>query len=455
MKKLAYVVGFALWAALAVQAVPAFAEEERIVEVELNKGRMIKLPQAIGSVVIADPLTADVQVVSPKLLFVHGKKVGETSVYAVDSMDNTIFNAVIQVNHNLSRLEETIRRVSPNSDVAFKTVDGGLVMDGYAPSAAESENIRNVASAFIGTNDKMINMVKTAGSDQVTLQVKIVEMTRTDVKRFGINLQAALNPGSFAFQVLQGANIELDSSGVLDRNGSTSTGILGTWTPGNDTIRGMIDALETQGLVNVLAEPSLTTASGKTANFLAGGEFPIPVRDGNGSISVEYKPFGVSLNFTPVVMAKDRISITVAPEVSTINFENPIEVSGLRNPIVLTRKAQATVELGSGQTFALAGLLKSENNNSIDKFPGLGDVPVLGSLFRSQQFQNDQTELVILVTPYIVRPVSEQKLQTPLDGFVPPNDLQRLLLGNLYQQEPLIEAETMPKLHGEGGFILE
>ncbi len=450
----AYIYGLVAWAACAFGA--AAQAEERVVHVEINKGEMIRLNEPVSSVVIADPNTADVQVVSSKLLFVHGKKVGETSIYAINSKDETIFSAVVEVTHNISRLEETVRRISPDSDVGFKTMDGGLVMDGFAPSAAESENIRSVASAFIGANDKMVNMVKTAGSDQVSLQVKIVEMSRTNAKKLGINLQTVLNPGSLALQVLQGADVEL-ASGLIDRGvGSVNTAIYGSWTNGAQTISGFIDALERQGLVNVLAEPSLTTTSGKTANFLAGGEFPIPVRDGNGSITVEYKPFGVSLNFTPVVLSKERISIVVAPEVSTISFDNPIEVSGIKNPIVLTRKAQSTVELGSGQTFALAGLLKNEKTNNIDKFPGLGDVPVLGTLFRSQQFQNDQTELVILVTPYLVRPVSDKsKMQTPLDGYVAPTDLQRVLLGNLYQQEPMVEEEAMPKLHGEGGFILE
>lgn len=445
-----------LLAGMTALAWQAWAAEQTI-RVEINKGTTIKLDGMVKSVVIADPTTADVQVVSPRLLFVHGKKVGDTSLVAVDAQDNTILDAVVEVTHNISKLQRTIKRVAPDADVEFKTVDGGLVVDGRAASVAESDQIKDVASAFIGQNEKMVNMMTSAGSDQVTLQVKIVEMARTDLKKLGVNLQHVLSPGGFGLQILQGSDITLDSDGVLDRGGATSTGILGTWTPGTgNTLRSWVDALETQGLANILAEPTLTTTSGKPANFLAGGEFPIPVKDGNGSITVQYKPFGVSLNFTPVVMSKNHMSILVAPEVSTISFDNPIEVSGIKNPIINTRKAQATVELGSGETFMLAGLLKNENSNSVNKFPGLGDVPVLGSLFRSQQFQNNQTELVILVTPYVVKPVAEHdKLRTPMDGFVPPNDLQRLLMGNLYQQEPLEQDENAPKLSGQGGFILE
>jgi pilus assembly protein CpaC len=457
-----------------------------LIQVEINKGRMVKLSRPASSIVVADPVTADVQVVSPRLVFVHGKKVGETSITAVDSQDNTIFNSTVQVTHNLSSLTRAVKAAAPDADVGFKTVDGGLVMDGFANSVEESEHIRNIASAFVGDADKMVNMVTTGGSDQVMLQVKIVEMNRTDVKSFGINLQNAFSINGLSLQVLQGKDIEIDTgnalngsvtevdrTGLLDRSGSKYTGLLGRWHGGKMT--SMIDALESQGLASVLAEPSLTTTSGKSANFLAGGEFPIPVRDGQGNISIQYKPFGVKLDFTPVVMSKDRVSITVSPEVSSINFDNPIEVSGLKNPIILSRKAQATVELGSGDTFMLAGLLKNDGSNNIDKFPGLGDLPVLGTMFRSQQFRNDKTELVILVTPYLVRPVAERKkMLTPESGYVPPTDFQRLLLGNLYQQEPLVEegeektpaqsvpaeaavgeGDQAPKLHGDGGFILE
>jgi pilus assembly protein CpaC len=440
--------------------------DDRIVNVEINKGEMVRLDRPASSVVVADPTTADVQVVSPKLIFVHGKKVGETTIYAVDGSDEPIMNATVHVSHNISSLNRALKRVAPDADVEAKTVDGGLVLDGFAGSVAEADNIKNIASSFLGENDKMINMMTAAGSDQVMLQVRVVEMARTNVKRFGVNLQAAFNQGDLMLRLLQGRNITSNAATPLiaPPSGSAFPGrtnndsaLFAGITDGNKSIGALVDALENQGLATVLAEPTLTTTSGKAANFLAGGEFPIPVKDGLGNISVSYKPFGVKLDFTPVVMSKERMSITVAPEVSTINFDNPIEVAGLRNPIIVTRKAQATVELGSGDTFMLAGLLRSDESNTIDKFPGIGDVPVLGSLFRSQAFRNDKTELVILVTPYLVRPVAErEKMLTPRDGYVPPNDFQRLLMGNLYQQEPMDGwSNDMPKLSGQGGFILE
>ncbi len=441
-------------ALLAVSLAAAAAVASEVVKVELSKGSMIKLDAPIVSVVVADPETADVQVVSPKLLFVRGKKIGETSLYAVNDKDETVLDATVEVTHNLSKLQRIVKQVAPDADVEFNTVGGGLVLDGNANSPIESENIRSVAAAFIGDDDKMVNMMNTGGSDQVTLEVKIVEMARTDVKRFGINMQALFGAGGMALQVLQGQDIALASS-VLNRAG-TDTALFGSWTNrGRTNISGFIEALEEEGVANVLAEPNLTTTSGKAASFLAGGEFPITVSTGDGEVSVSYRPFGVSLNFTPTVLSKDKISINVAPEVSTISFDNPVATNSINNPIILTRRAQATVELGSGQTFALAGLLRNDHSNSVDKYPGLGDVPVLGTLFRSSGFQNNQTELVILVTPYIVRPVSNHAMQTPLDGFQAPSDFEHLLMGSLYEQEPMDENQSRPKLNGDGGFILE
>jgi len=465
----------AMIAGLLLIASPSFADS--LVKVEINKGKMIKFDKPASSVVIADPTTADVQVVSPKTVFVYGKKIGETSISAVGENDETIFQSTIDVTHNLSSLKRTVERVAPDSNVTFKTVDGGLVIDGSATSVQESENIRNVAAAFVGDRDKVVNMMTTGGGDQVTLQVKIVEMSRTDLKNLGINLQSSVTGGGIVSQVVNGV---LDPNNLISRAVTGDANILTRITSGRNSITGLIDILETQGLATVLAEPSLTTTTGKAASFLAGGQYPIPVAGQNGTVTVQYEPFGVSLNFTPVVMSNDRMSILVNPEVSTLNFSNPIQVAGFTYPILDTRKAQATVELGSGQTFVLAGLLRSDTSNNISKLPGVGDLPILGTLFRSQRFQNNQTELVILVTPYVVHPISQaKKVQTPLDGYKPPSDMERNLMGSLYQQQPMpenlppVSANTTeekkldvlapsagvmtkgPRLHGKNGFILE
>lgn len=454
-----------IWAVcMSLLALPIASQAEELVMVEISKGTVIKLSAPASSVVVADPEMADVQVISPSLLFVHGKKVGETSLFAVDNEDNTIYNATISVTHNISKLQSAIKSAVPNSDIRVRSIDGGITIDGNTDSIEESERIRNIASAFVGEKEKMVNMIQAAGSDQVALKVKIVEMSRNDMKTLGVNLQNLTSNGLFGLQLLQGDDIlfhttEADEfvfrtpGNTLMRPGTNSNLMLRY-----KDVTGVLDALETQGLLTTLAEPTLTTTSGKPASFLAGGEFPIPVKGSDGAISIEFKPFGVSLAFTPTVMSRDRISLDVAPEVSSISFDNPIEVDGITNPIILTRKAQSTIELGSGDTFMLAGLLKSDGSNSVSKFPGLGDLPVLGALFRSNNFQNNQTELVILVTPYLVKPISDpKKVQTPMDGYRPPSDLERLLLGSLYQQQDMPDKveKDMPKLHGEGGFIYE
>jgi pilus assembly protein CpaC len=429
---------------LALIFLPLFAQAAELapelVNVEINKGQMVKFSRSAASVVVADPTTADIQVVSPKMVFVYGKKIGETSLTAVDDKDEMIFNGVVEVSHNLSSLERQVKRVAPKSHITFKTVDGWLLIDGSANSVQEAENIKNLAVAFVGDKDKVVNMMTTRGSDQVMLKVKIVEMARNDLKNLGVNLSASVSGGGIVSQVVNGP---LSTAAVIGRDIGADGNILTKITSGKNSISGLIDALETDGLATVLAEPSLTTSTGKSASFLAGGQYPIPVAGQNGTVTVQYEPFGVSLNFTPVVMSNERLSILVNPEVSTLNFSNPIQVAGFTYPILDTRKAQATVELGSGQTFVLAGLLRNDTSNNISKFPGMGDLPVLGELFRSQKFQNNQTELVILVTPYIVHPVSNaKKVQTPLDGFKPPSDMERIAMGSLYQQQDMPEEQA-------------
>lgn len=424
------------------------ADHDNVVNVEINKGTLVKLDRMASSIAISDPNTADVQVVSPKTILIRGKKVGETSLYVIDGNDNVILDSIVHVNHNLSGLRRAVQQAVPEADVSFKTVDGGLVLEGFTNSASESENIRNIAASYIGAGDKLVNLVKTNGSDQIMLKVKFVEMARNNLKKLTSNLQGIKGVGNTSFHFYQGSEIAFHNpdpastipvlnywSGNLYRTGTTDPNIL--LRQGN--FAALIDALETQGLATTLAEPTLATTSGQNASFLAGGQYPLPVvqssSGGAPTVTIQYQPYGVSLNFTPVVLAKDRISLTVAPEVSSLDFSNPISVSGVTYPILNDRKASAVVELGSGDSFMLAGLIESDGNTSVTKVPWLGDLPILGTLFRSTQFQNNKTELVIIVTPYVVHPVSAaNKLQTPLDGYEPPSDLQLLMTGNLYRQ---------------------
>jgi pilus assembly protein CpaC len=298
----------------------------------------------------------------------------------------------------------------------------------------------------------------------VNLRVRVAEVARSQLKQFGINFENLLNHGNIAFGLAQGRDI-VDATGTLERNGSENT-LYGGFRTGNANLNGVIDALEDQGLVTILAEPNLTALSGKSASFLAGGEFPIQTVSDNNTVSIEYKPFGVSLNFTPTVLSKDKISLLVNPEVSELS-DSTVTVNSQQVPIIDTRRATTTVELGSGQSFTIAGLLKSDRSNSINKFPGLGDLPVLGSLFRSHAFQNNQTELVIIVTPYIVRGVDKlNTLTDPTQGLGLPSDMERLLFGKLYGEyggdpagrkaiEGQVDSGAVPTLRGPAGYVLK
>ena len=405
-----------------------------LAEVEVNKGRPLRLPAAAASVAIANPQIADVQVVSPRLLFINGRGVGETSLIAVDARDNVIIEGDIVVTHNLSRLKKAAKGIAPQNDIVAGSSDNAIILEGKIDSPVQAEKLQRLASSFlVGENQQVINMMDTSQSDQVMLKVKIVELARSELKRFGINWESVINAGNFVFGLARGRDA-VNSVGQLIRSADGDNSVLAGWRNGNLSVNAVIDALENDGLVSVLAEPTLTTRSGQQASFLAGGEYPIPVPGNDGVVTIQYRQFGVSLQFTPVVLSKDKISLTVLPEVSALSQQNAITGGDFGTiPSLTTRRASTTVDLGTGQTFAIAGLLRSDVNSNNSKVPLLGDVPIVGSLFQTTEYGNDQTELVILVTPYIVKPVdNEKQLATPLDGYTPPTDGERILLGRLH-----------------------
>lgn len=410
------------------------------IQVEINKGTPVQLSAPAVSVAIADPAIADVQVISPRLLMVAGRGVGETSILAVDAKDNVILQGTVNVTHNLSRLTRALNEMNPGAKVSATSADNAIVLKGKVESPVLSEKLQRLAAGFLsGERQQVINMMDTSAGDQVMLKVRVVELRRSELKRFGINWESLINTGSFVFGLGQGRDFlgnTLTAAGAVnsfDRSAGGDNSLVGGFNDGQTNLNVAIDALEADGLISVLAEPNLTTRSGQQASFLAGGEIPIPVQGQNNTVTIEYRQFGVSLQFTPIVLSKDKISLTVLPEVSALSEDNRVTTtSGVSVPSITTRRASTTVDLGSGQTFAVAGLLRADNANNISKFPFLGDVPILGTLFRSTSFRNEQTELVILITPYIVAPVDDpSKLQTPLDGLTPANDFERIVLGRL------------------------
>lgn len=443
------------------------------IQVEINKGAPIHLSAPAASVAIADPTVADIQVISPKLVMVTGRGVGETSILATDAADTIILQSTVSVSHNLSKLQAAINEVTPMGSIHATSEGGAIVLRGKADSPTTSETVQRLASGFLAnTNQRVINMLDTTGGDQVMLRVRVVELARSELKRFGIHWEGLINTGSFVFGLGQGRDFigntltALGTANAYDRAAAGDNSLYTGFQNGGLNLNAAIDALENDGLISVLAEPNLTTRSGQAASFLAGGEVPIPVQGQNQQVTIEYRQFGVSLQFTPVVLSRDKISLTVLPEVSALSEANRVTTpGGLSAPSFTTRRASTTVDLGSGQTFAIAGLLRNDSSNNISKFPILGDVPVLGTLFRSTAFRNDQTELVILVTPFIVKPVDDPaKLKTPLDGYTPPNDFERIVLGKLSGEtpkqpnsakgEPNTPAAAFAGTEGEAGFLV-
>ncbi len=436
---LACVLGLGLTAGMATPLGPAGAVEfvtstGAALQLEINKGRLVRLDRPAGTVFIADPEIADIQVKSPSLVYLMGKKPGETTLYAVDEDENVLASVAIRVNLNLSRLRDAIRALDPRGDVRVTSIDDTLLLEGVVKSALIAEDVRRLAVRIAGDDKAVINRLGVDAPNQVNLRVRIAEISRGVDKQLGFNWQI-LNSGlSLA---LATTNPFAAAVGITNTVGALTQGAATSFEIGGWDFNAVIDALEEEGLVTILAEPNLTALTGETASFLAGGEFPILVPDSDGRVTIEFKNFGVSLAFTPTIIGETRVNLHVNPEVSQLSSKNAVTLNNFVVPSLTTRRVETTVELGSGQSFAIAGLLQNNVTHDIRKFPGLGDIPVLGPLFRSDRFQRDESELVIIVTPYIVRPASQKRLAAPTDGFVPPHDVERLITGGTHRRNPV------------------
>ena len=397
----------------ALGAVSAKSSGDQPIEVEISEGRLIKLSAAANSVFIANPGIADVAVKSPRLVYIFGKKTGETTLYAVDRNDRLIASLKVEVVHNVSRLNDTLTTFISSGSVEAVSIDGAIILRGYVTDPADAENARRLAERFIEQEEEVINRIAVAGPNQVNLRVRIAEVERAVVKQFGFNWEIAFENADIALALATGGN---PIAIPFLRDGS-SDNLLGVGDAGNFDINGLIDALAQDSLISILAEPNLTAMSGETASFLAGGEFPIPVVEEDGRVTVIFKEFGVSLAFTPTVLSQDRISMRVRPEVSELSTAGAIQLQGTILPGIRTRRAETTIEVASGQSFALAGLLQDSSEESLRGTPALQEVPILGELFKSDRFERNETELLIIATPYLVQPTN-QRLPLPTDPFM-------------------------------------
>jgi pilus assembly protein CpaC len=416
------------------QTAPETIATQGSLTLEVSKGRVIRLPRPAATVFIADPEIADVQSQSASLVYLYGRKAGSTSLYAVDENDQLLLRSAVVVEHNLSGLRLAVEQLLPGARVSISSVDGGIIVDGLVDSPVQAQELREVAQRYLGDKESLLDRVRVAAPTQVNLRVRVAEVSRDVLKEFGINWEAIFETGNFTFGLVSGRAVT-DALGNFARSPTGANSAFGTFRSGNDVVNTAIDALAEEGLVNVLAEPNLTALSGETASFLAGGEFPIPVDNDNNGLTIQFKSFGISLAFTPTVLNASRISLRVRPEVSDLTDKGAITVNGLVIPALSTRRAETTVELASGQSFAIGGLLSSDIDTRVSKYPGLGDLPVLGTLFRSQRFKRNESEVVIIVTPYLVRPVDQPVMASPTDGYKAPNDIERILEGRLHSAQ--------------------
>jgi pilus assembly protein CpaC len=386
--------------------------------VEVGKGRLLRLDSAPATVFLADPKIADIQFRSTRLVYVVGNSTGETSLYALDKKDKILLNRKIIVGYDLGQLEKSIDQLIPDSGVKASMVNSTLVLDGVVGSPAEAEAVRELAKSVIG-GGSVLNRIKVSMPNQVNLRVSIAEVNRSVVKTMGFEFFGVGAGGGVQTNLLSGA--------------STITALVER-TIGAFDLQLWFEALETEGLIKILAESNLTALSGETASCLAGGEFTVAgQRDpDSGTIPVEFKPFGVSLSFTPTLLDRSRISLKVRPEVSQISSQGGVLIDGVPVVALTTRRTETTVELGDGESLAIAGLLQRNDQNDVSRVPGLGDIPILGALFRSDNYRRNETELVIVVTPYIVKP-TEERLALPTDGFEPTSDYQRIVQGISYR----------------------
>lgn len=431
-------------------ALEIVAGERGGLTLDVNAGRLIRLASPAATVFVANPEIADIQVKSPRLVYLFAKQPGETTLFAVDGAEKVLASLEVHVTHNLSRLRSSISKLHPAGGIEVSSVEDRVLIEGLVAHPGEAEAIRRLAIAAAGDEEKVINRLGITAPMQVNLRVRIAEVARDIDKQLGINWDILANVGAFSFGIVTANPFSLNA---------TTQSVVAGYSGGSFNLDALVDALDQEGLVTVLAEPNLTAVSGETASFLAGGEFPILVPDSDGRVTIEFKKFGVSLAFTPTLVGDNRINLHVRPEVSELSNTASVTLAGFEIPSLTTRRAETTVELGSGQSFAIAGLIRNGVTHSVSKFPGLGDVPVLGGLFRSDRFQREESELVIIVTPYVVRPQSHARLSSPTDGLRSPNDWQRFETGGTNRQTetagtPATVDERGRRLIGPAGFDL-
>ena len=481
----------------------------RQITLGLNKSMIIELPREVREVMVSSPDKMEAVLQTSTRAYLIGKAAGEANIIFIDKDGRQVVTLEVTVERDLSALAGLLNRLIRGANIRVETVSGSVILSGTVQNAIDATRAGEIATQVIGVDPNapptttsssssregitsaaassqstttptaaglLINMLTVEGREQVLLKVSVVEMERNIIKQFGIDLGALINSGSFAFAALSKLPFPINTQGggliapFIPNPAGADPGGLGTpsgvspgvagggvqWMSGENRVQTVLRALEQDGLLHTLAEPNLTAISGETANFLAGGEFPIPIAQQLGTISVEFKKFGIGLAFTPVVMSEGRISLKVSTEVSELSNQGAVVLSNITIPALKVRRAETVVELPSGGSLVMAGLLSDQSKQALSGYPGLKSLPVLGTLFRSRDYLKNETELVVLVTPYVVKPVARQELAQPDDGFGWASDVNTDLLGQMnriYGRHP--ERAPVGHFDGDVGFIVE
>ena len=440
----------------------------QFVPLGVGKSVVIDLPRDIKDVLVADPKIANAVIRSTRRAYIIGAAVGQTSVYFFDSEGQQIGGFDIAVTRDLNGLRAAIKQALPGLDIHVEGLGDGLVLTGNVATPIESQQAFDIASRLVDDGHKVVNSIIVHGRDQVMLKVTVAEVQRDVIKQLGVDLNTA-NAGLSGGPGFGSAVVNLNNVPPFPVYGQPlfPSNIAGTWK----SITATLQAMERAGVIRTLAEPNLTAISGESANFLAGGEFPIPAGYTCGvpsvgvatacQYSIQWKKFGVGLNFTPVVMAGGRISLKVVTEVSELSTENQLTLVQANNtsltiPSIKTRRAETTVEIPSGGSLAMAGMIQEQTKQQINGIPGLMQLPILGALFKSRDYLNKQTELMVLVTPYVVRAVAQKDLSRPDDGYADASDPATVLLGK-FNRIYGSDGKPDPRVtyYGKPGFILD
>ncbi len=432
----------------------------RRIDLGVGKSVMIALPRDAKEVFVADPKIANAVVRTARQAYLIGSAIGQTTVLFLDANGGQILSLDVNVGRDLGTIQDTIGRTLGRGNVAVQAIGDAVVLSGSVASAADATTAAAIAARYVGDPAKVVNSLTIRDRDQVMLKVTVAEVQRSIIKQLGVDFSVSNWALGTAVIGPIGNPLFTDNRFPVNSQPPTGNYSLGWSQPGGGRIDATVRALEQYGIFRTLAEPTLTAISGEAAKFLAGGEFPIPTgqtcdQNNNCVITIEYKQFGVSLNFTPVVLSEGRISLKVSTEVSEISNDVSVQLQGIQVPGLRVRRADSTVELPSGGSLVMAGLLQNQTRQALSGTPGLMNIPVLGALFKSRDYQREETELAIFVTPYLAKAVARSELARPDDGFADASDPSTVLLGRLNRLYGIPGKIDPSTLHGSYGFIID